>query len=356
MIATAIALFSVAVSAQTPAPNPGAIVPPGKAPHVGGNSFEGPKDVVYLPTRPLEDTRLNMYFGDWRNSEPQVMFGALIVRDILTAGDNLSPPYPGAVLEHAKFLSLGKLEPGASTVPSTLKGLQIFFYVSEGEGEVSGAGKTQPIHKGSALLVPEGLEFTLHNTGETQLAAYMVGDPTFPGFQPLTSIVVKDEDKLPHSKPADESPFTNPGAGGHWAHITHGFFNRNNGLATVGAVITVQILPLQLGEPHPHFPGHEEIWCEVEGKSVAFVGSQLRMQHPGKPTCCALTTSPRTPTSTSKNPDSHPSNSSGSAPATRYPQPHTEEARKPQISCNPQLATNPSSWGFFAKTPINSSS
>lgn len=282
VIATAIALFSVAVSAQTPAPNPGAIVPPGKAPHVGGNSFEGPKDVVYLPTRPLEDTRLNMYFGDWRNSEPQVMFGALIVRDILTAGDNLSPPYPGAVLEHAKFLSLGKLEPGARTVPSTLKGLQIFFYVSEGEGEVSGAGKTQPIHKGSALLVPEGLEFTLHNTGETQLAAYMVGDPTFPGFQPLTSIVVKDEDKLPHSKPADESPFTNPGAGGHWAHITHGFFNRNNGLATVGAVITVQILPLQLGEPHPHFPGHEEIWCEVEGKSVAFVGSQLRMQHPGE--------------------------------------------------------------------------
>ena len=39
---------------------------------------------------------------------------------------------------------------------------------------------------------------------------------------------------------------------------------------------------MQLGEPHPHFPGHEEIWCEVEGKSLAFVGSQLRMQHPGE--------------------------------------------------------------------------
>jgi hypothetical protein len=50
----------------------------------------------------------------------------------------------------------------------------------------------------------------------------------------------------------------------------------------VGAIITVQILPLQLGEPHPHFPGHEEIWCEVEGKSLAFYGSQLRMQHPGE--------------------------------------------------------------------------
>jgi mannose-6-phosphate isomerase-like protein (cupin superfamily) len=279
----AIALFFVAatrsISAQAPPPAP---YTPGKAPHVGGNSFEGPKDVVYLPVRPLEDTRLNMYFGDWRNSEPNVMFGSLVVRDILTPGDNLSPPYPGAVLEHAKFLSFGKLEAGGRTVPSTLKGLQVFFYVSEGEGEVSGGGKTEPIHKGSAILIPEGLEFTLHNTGETQLTAYMVGDPTYPGFKPLSSFVVKDEDKLPHSKPADVSPFTNPGAGGHWAHITHGFFNRGDGLATVGAIITVEILPLQLGEPHPHFPGHEEIWCEIEGKSVAFVGSQLRMQHPGE--------------------------------------------------------------------------
>jgi hypothetical protein len=223
-----------------------------------------------------------MYFGDWRNSEPRVMFGSLVVRDILTPGDNFSPPVPGAVLERAKFLSYAKLEPGARTVPSTLQGLQIFFYVMEGEGEVSAGGATEPVHKGNAILMPEGLEFTLHNTGETQLAAYIIGDPTFPGFKPLPSFVVKDESKLPHSKPAVDSPFTNPGAGGHWAHITHGFFNNRNGLATIGGIITVEILPLQLGEPHPHFPGHEEIWCEIEGKSLAFYGSQLRMQHPGQ--------------------------------------------------------------------------
>jgi mannose-6-phosphate isomerase-like protein (cupin superfamily) len=281
---TALALLSVVstrpISAQTPSAPPAAA--PGQSPHIGGNSFEGPKDVVYLPTRPLEDTRANMYFGDWRNSEPRVMFGSLVVRDILTPGDNFSPPVPGAVLERAKFLSYAKLEAGARTVPSTLQGLQIFFYVNEGDGEVSVGGKTEPIHKGSAMLMPEGLEFTLHNTGDTQLAAYLVGDPTFPGFKPLPSFVVKDEANLPHSKPAVESPFTNPGAGGHWAHITHGFFNNRNGLATVGGIITVEILPLQLGEPHPHFPGHEEIWCEVEGKSLAFYGSQLRMQQPGQ--------------------------------------------------------------------------
>src|ERR1700687_1549332 len=108
---TAIALFSIAltqpVSAQSPPAPPAAA--PGQSPHIGGNSFEGPKDVVYLPTRPLEDTRANMYFGDWRDSEPRAMFGTLVVRDILTPGDNFSPPVPGAVLERAKFLSYGKL-------------------------------------------------------------------------------------------------------------------------------------------------------------------------------------------------------------------------------------------------------
>jgi mannose-6-phosphate isomerase-like protein (cupin superfamily) len=282
----ALALFPVAarqsISAQTPVAPPGVSNAPGKAPHVGGNSFEAPKDVVYLPTRPPEDTRANMYFGDWHDSEPRALFGALIVRDILLPGDNLSPPFPGRVLEHAKFLSYGTIEAGGRTVPSTLHGLQIFFYVQQGEGEVSAGGRTEQIHQGTALLIPESLEFTLHNTAETPLVTYMVGDPTFPGFQPLSSFAIKDEATLPRSKPAVESPFTNPGAGGHWAHITHGFFSNRTGLATVGAIITVEILPLQLGEPHPHFPGHEEIWCEIEGKSLAFYGSQLRMQYPGQ--------------------------------------------------------------------------
>jgi hypothetical protein len=261
---------------QTPAP------PPSGSPHVGGNSFEGPKDVVYLPKRPLEDTLANMYFGDWHDSEPRALFGALVVRDILLPGDNFSPTFPGHVLEHAKFLSYATLEPLGRTIPSKLEGLQIFFYVEDGEGEISAGTRTETIHKHNAILIPEGLEFALHNTGSTPLALYMVGDPTFPGFQPLSSFVIKDEDQLPHSKPAVESPFTNPGAGGHWAHITHGFFNNHSGLASVGAIITVEILPMQLGEPHPHFPGHEEIWCEIEGNSLAFYGSQLRMQHPGQ--------------------------------------------------------------------------
>jgi hypothetical protein len=283
--AASMALFFVASIRPTPAQV--YVPPPSKptmVPHIGGNSFLRPRDIIYLPGRPPSDTLADMFFGDWRNSEPNVMFGSMIVRDILTQGDNFSPPFPGAVLQWAKFLSYGQLEPGAQTVPTTLHGLQVFFYIDSGEGEVSTGGKTAPLHHGSALLVPEGLEFTLRNTGTTQLNAYLVGDPTYPGFKPLSSFAIKDEDTLrngPHPPPTP-SPFTNPGATGHWAHIEAGFFSRHNGLATIGGISTVEILPMQMGEPHPHYPGHEEIWCELQGTSLAFYGSQLRMQHPGE--------------------------------------------------------------------------
>ena len=52
-------------------------------------------------------------------------------------------------------------------------------------------------------------------------------------------------------------------------------------LATLGSVITVTLPPLTIGEPHTHEPGHEEIWAAIEGESVAFLGSQLRIQKPG---------------------------------------------------------------------------
>jgi mannose-6-phosphate isomerase-like protein (cupin superfamily) len=283
--AVSIALFFVAadwpVSAQAPAPPP---TKPMTSPHIGGNSFLGPKDILYVPARPVSDTLADMYFGDWRDAEPKVMFGSLIVRDILTHGDNFTPPFPGAVLEYARFLSYGQLEPGAQTVPTTLQGLQLFFYISDGVGEVSAGGKTASLHHGSALLMPEGLEFTLHNTGTTELTAYLIGDPTYPGFKPISSFKIKDEDTLrngPHHPPTP-SPFTNPGATAHWAHIEAGFFGKEDGLATVGYISTVAILPMQMGEPHPHYPGHEEIWCAVEGKSLAFYGSQLRIQQPGQ--------------------------------------------------------------------------
>jgi hypothetical protein len=72
-----------------------------------------------------------------------------------------------------------------------------------------------------------------------------------------------------------------PGSSGQWAHIVRDLFNTSDGLATVGDVITVEINPLTLGEPHPHLPGKEEVWLAIDGTSLAFYGPQLRVQRPG---------------------------------------------------------------------------
>ena len=36
-----------------------------------------------------------------------------------------------------------------------------------------------------------------------------------------------------------------------------------------------------MGEPHPHRPGQEEIWAAIDGDSLAFLGTAVRIQHPG---------------------------------------------------------------------------
>ena len=38
---------------------------------------------------------------------------------------------------------------------------------------------------------------------------------------------------------------------------------------------------LTKGEPHAHTVGSEEVWVQIKGRSLAFIGTQLRWQTPG---------------------------------------------------------------------------
>jgi mannose-6-phosphate isomerase-like protein (cupin superfamily) len=255
--------------------------PPVTTPSSGGNSFDGPADVRYLPSRDVQDRRIDMFFGNWRDSMPRHVYGSLVLRDILTHGDNFNPPQPGALLQAVNYLAFGRLQPSDSTVPSTLSHEQNVFYIAGGEGEITAGGKREALHQDVAVFVPEGLEFVLKNTGNADLTMYVVSEPTPAGFTPAKSMAVIDETKVPVRTPMAASPYTWPGASGHWAHIVRDLFSKTDGLATIGDLITVTIDPLTMGEPHPHRPGQEEIWVAVDGDSLAFIGTELRVQHPG---------------------------------------------------------------------------
>jgi mannose-6-phosphate isomerase-like protein (cupin superfamily) len=270
----ALLLLSAALNAQTAKPSVATIAS-------GGNHFATPGDVIYPPNRDAVDSRVDMFFGDWRDSLPRAAYGSLILRDILTRGDNLAPPAKGAVLQCANFLAFGRLPAHASTIPSTLLHNQQVFYIVGGAGQITAGAKSVPLHQNIAIFMPKGIEFTMTNTGPDDLTMYVIDEPVPDTFHPIQQMLMTDERKVPVRKPLLESPYTNPGASGHWAHIVRDLFNKTDGLATVGDIITVELDPMSLGEPHPHLPGKEEVWLAIDGTSLAFYGPQLRVQPPG---------------------------------------------------------------------------
>jgi mannose-6-phosphate isomerase-like protein (cupin superfamily) len=158
---------------------------------------------------------------------------------------------------------------------------QNVFYVVGGSGEISAGGRSAPLHKDVAVFIPENLEFTMNNTGDADLTMYVVSEPVPDGFTPAKTMLVTNENQVPVRTPMVASPFTLPGASGHWAHVVRDLFSKSDGLATIGDLITVTVSPMTMGEPHPHNPGQEEIWTAIDGESLAFIGTELRVQHPG---------------------------------------------------------------------------
>ena len=276
----ALPLIGIGLLAQ-PAPAQVIAKPPVSTPSAGGNSFDGPGAVRYQLSRDSLDRRIDMFIGDWRDSMPRHAYGSLVLRDILTHGDNFSPPQPGAVLQAANFLAYGRLAPGNSTTPSRLEREQNVFYVVSGTGEIAAGGKSAALHKDIAVFIPADLEFVMKNTGNDELKMYVVSEPTPNGFVPAKAMLVTDENRVPARTPMAASPYTLPGASGHWAHVVRDLFSKTDGLATIGDLITVTINPMTMGEPHPHNPGQEEIWAAIDGNSLAFIGSELRVQRPG---------------------------------------------------------------------------
>jgi mannose-6-phosphate isomerase-like protein (cupin superfamily) len=255
--------------------------PPVSTAGAGGNTFNGPEYVRYPTQKDLQDRRIDMFIGNWHDSPPRRAYGSLVLRDVLTKGNNFAPPEKGAVLESANFLAYGRLQAHASTVPSVLQGVQEVYYILSGKGEITAGSKHAAIHEDSAILMPAGLSFVMKNTGDEPMTMYVVDEPVPANFHPIPQMLVTDERSVPVRKPLVASPYTIPGASGHWAHIVRDLFNKNDGLATIGDVITVEIDPLTMGEPHPHQPGHEEIWAAIDGTSLAFIGTELRIQTPG---------------------------------------------------------------------------
>src|SRR5579863_942457 len=107
----------------------------------GINSYPGPEFVKY-PERAVHERRIDMFISDWQGSLPRFEHGSLVLRDILTRGDNFAPPEKGAVLRVANFFAYGRLARGASTISDKLIRQQEVYYILGGNGEITAGDAT----------------------------------------------------------------------------------------------------------------------------------------------------------------------------------------------------------------------
>ena len=182
---------------------------------------------------------IDPYFGDWHASTPRTTRGSLAQRDIFTRGDPQNPTRKAAVLRYINSYTYATLAPNASTRATHLEGEQEIYFIQSGRGRATAAGQSADLYRNVAILMPANLEFTLSNTGDQPLAMYVINEPTPRGFRPNSTMVVRDENKIPITS-----------SDGLWAHIVKTLFVTADGLATLESVLTVTLDPLTIGKPH----------------------------------------------------------------------------------------------------------
>ena len=69
--------------------------------------------------------------------------------------------------------------------------------IFSGKGIIKAGKDTAELQDGIFVLMPEGLEFTITNTGDELLEIYLVNEPVVAGFKPNGRMVVKDEKTMP---------------------------------------------------------------------------------------------------------------------------------------------------------------
>lgn len=213
---------------------------------------------------------VDMYFADWHGSKPQTT-GPITEYAVFTKGDPMKPVTKGAILRYVDSYVYATLAPGASSPSVTLSGKQRVYYFTSGMGTISAGGDSVPVSVNIAVLVPANLAFTIKNTGKNPLGAYVITESTPSGFQPGTKLVVKDETSTPISTAQEE-----------WSRIVRPLFTSADGLATMSSIETVSLDAVTITRPFiGTMPNTEQLWMQLSGTSIAFIGPYLRRQTPG---------------------------------------------------------------------------
>jgi len=229
------------------------------------------EDADWGRRHPGLDTDVALYINHWRNSAPREGHGGLVERDILTPGDPFHPARKGAVLRFLKTYARAELGPGAATRDCRDEREQLFLYVLAGAGTIAARGRTAGIEEGTAVVVPAGTAYRLVNPADRPLEMLLAAEESPAGFVPLTDISI--------GRYRDSRPLL----GAHWAHVARPFaYDREPKFAHAMGFVVVSMDEFDIAQPHTHPAAAEEIWLQVKGHSLLWLGNRLLRQEPGE--------------------------------------------------------------------------
>ncbi len=194
----------------------------------------------------------------------------LILESIFSRKGKDSEEEDGGLLNYVERFSYGTINPALAIRRESRN--QEIFYVVSGDGEIKSNEEHCRIKKDYTFLVPANKEYSITNFSDKNPLELLIVEEEAPKNS-NNRIIIKNSEEIPFVK-------INPPL--HWCHRAKSLFNyQQDNLSQVHYASLVYIDKSQLPEPHKHFPGHDEVWHALEGKTKMAFKNRLFQQNPG---------------------------------------------------------------------------
>ena len=210
-----------------------------------------------------------MQMRHWLQCPSTITHGNIIKREIFSKKTPDISGNEGAILNHIDSFSRCYLEPRISSIPISFDDRQLIFYIVDGKGLFEAGDMKREVQEGDGIIVPPGLSHILTNTVTIPLELLILEE------------TISEETELVRQEAIIRNYREKPLSQGHWTHLVHPLFGKDDGLIKTHAILVVRIEAMQTPDTHGHGSNIDEVWYMLEGNGIHVVGRDVYRQRPG---------------------------------------------------------------------------
>jgi len=209
-----------------------------------------------------------MIVRNWISCPSKITHGYMIERVIFTKVDAQSSGEEGTVMTHIDSFSRAYLESLCASTPTTHDDIQEVLYIVGGSGVFKAGDEERSVREGDGIIVPPGITHCLKNNLDEPLEFLILVESVREGVETGRKAVFRNY---------RESAITR----GHWNHLVHSVFGKDDGLVKIHSVLIVRMEPMQVADTHGHNAETDEIWYMLRGNGLHVVNREVCRQRPG---------------------------------------------------------------------------